>query len=175
MPQSSALPTYSALYAFGDSLADAGNFSILTAPTSTTRPVSPPYYSAQYDGVDASLFSNGPTWVQDVSVALGLGTLAPSLAGGTDFAYGGALTGATPQDNDAANLAISLPTQLAQFRAQVPNPSPDALYAVTIGSNDLTAILSNSGLTAQQQTDDVNAAVANEVSSSSGPARRPCW
>ena len=164
MPQSSALPTYSALYAFGDSLSDAGNLSILTRPTGTTRPVSPPYHSAQYGNVGANTFSNGPTWVQEVSIALGLGTLAPSLAGGTDFAYGGALTGPTPQNSSPATLAISLPTQLAQFKAQVPNPSANALYTVSAGANDLLAILSTSGLTAQQQTDDVNAAVANAVS-----------
>lgn len=163
MPQNSALPTFSALYAFGDSLSDGGNLSILTAPTGTTRPVSPPYYGAQYNGISANVFSNGPTWVQDVSVALGLGPLAPSLAGGTNFAYGGALTGPTPQNSDPAVLAISVPAQLAQFKAQVPNPSANALYAVSVGANDLTSILSNSDLTAQQQADDVNAAVANAV------------
>ncbi len=161
MPQSSALPTYSALYAFGDSLSDGGNLSILTSPTGTTRPVSPPYYSEQYGKVGGSVFSNGPTWVQEVSIALGLGTLAPSLTGGTDFAYGGALTGSTPQNASPATLAISLPAQLAQFKTQVPTPSANALYTVSVGANDLLAILSTPGLTAQQQTDDVNAAVAN--------------
>jgi phospholipase/lecithinase/hemolysin len=164
MPQSSALPTYSALYAFGDSLSDAGDLSILTTPTGTTRPVSPPYYSQKYGPVSGSVFSNGPTWVQDVSTALGLGTLAPSLAGGTDYAYGGALTGATPQNTDPAILAISLPTQLAQFKAQASKPSANALYTVSIGANDLLGILANTGLSAQQQSADVNAAVANEVS-----------
>lgn len=163
MPQSSALPTYSALYAFGDSLSDAGNVSILTTPTGTTRPVSPPYYGEQYNGINAKVFSNGPTWVQDVSVALGLGPLGPSLAGGTDFAYGGALTGATPQNSDPATLAISLSAQFAQFKAQVPNPSPNALYTLSVGANDLFSLLATSGLTAQQQADDVNAAVANAV------------
>ncbi len=166
MPQSSALPTYSALYAFGDSLSDAGNLSILTAPTGTTRPVSPPYYSQKYGPVSASVFSNGPTWVQDVSTALGLGlgTLAPSLAGGTDYAYGGAVTGAAPENTDPGVLAISLPTQLAQFKAQVPTPPANALYTVSIGANDLFGILANTGLSAQQQTADVDAAVANEIS-----------
>ena len=164
MPQSSALPTYSALYAFGDSLSDAGDLSILTAPTGTTRPVSPPYYSQKYGPVSGSVFSNGPTWVQDVSVALGLGTLAPSLAGGTDFAYGGAVTGSAPENTDAGVLAISLPTQLAQFKAQASAPSANALYAVSIGANDIFGILADASLSAQQQTADVNAAVANEVS-----------
>jgi hypothetical protein len=36
--------------------------------------------------------------VQNLSIALGLGTLKPSLIGGTDFAFGGAETGTTPQN-----------------------------------------------------------------------------
>jgi phospholipase/lecithinase/hemolysin len=92
---SSSLPTYSAIYAFGDSLSDAGNLSISTVGTT---PVSPPYYKQQYGILSGNVFSNGPTWVQNLSIALGLGKLAPSLAGGTDFAYGGAETGSTPQN-----------------------------------------------------------------------------
>ena len=111
------------------------------------------------------MFSNGPTWVQDLSVALGLGTLAPSLAGGTDFAYGGAETGPTPQ-----NAAI--PKIQATLAAGADRAIPDggaeaianALYTLSIGSNDLLDILATNGLTAQQQTTDVNDSVANEIS-----------
>ena len=110
------------------------------------------------------MFSNGPTWVQNLSLALNLGTLAPSLAGGTDFAYGGAETGSTPQNGgDLRIQAISLPTQLGQFKARVPAPSANALYTVSIGANDLLGILAKPNLTTQQQTADVNAAVANEI------------
>ncbi len=164
MPQSSALPTYSALYAFGDSLSDAGDLSLSTAPSGTALPVSPPYYSEKYGLVSGSVFSNGPTWVQDVSIALGLGTLAPSLTGGTDFAYGGAVTGSAPQNTDLTALVNSLPAQLTQFKTQVASPSANALYTVSVGGNDVLAILANAGLSAAQQTADVNAAVANEVS-----------
>jgi phospholipase/lecithinase/hemolysin len=110
MSQNSALPSYSAVYAFGDSLSDAGNVSITTSAAGATEPVSPPYYKEQYGPISGNVFSNGPTWVQDLSIALGLGTLAPSLAGGTDFAYGGAETGTTPQNaSDPEILALSLP------------------------------------------------------------------
>lgn len=164
MPQTPALAAYSALYAFGDSLSDAGNVSILRKATGTSQPVSPPYYEQQYGRIGATVFSNGPTWVQNLSLALGLGTLAPSLAGGTDFAYGGAQTGSTPQNSgDLTIQAISLQAQYGQFKTAVPNPAADALYTVLVGSNDLFAILAKPGLTAQQRTDDVNAAVANEV------------
>ncbi len=164
MPQSSALPVYSGLYAFGDSLSDAGNLSITTAAAGAPQPVSPPYYKQQYGPISGTVFSNGPTWAQNLSIALGLGTLAPSLAGGTDFAFGGAQTGPTPQNAGSPTIqAISLPGQLGQFQTRVPTPSANALYTVSIGSNDLLAILANPSLTAQQQTADVNAAVANEI------------
>ena len=165
MSQNSSLPTYSAIFAFGDSLADAGNLSIATTATGSTEPVSPPYFAEKYGSISGNVFSNGPTWVQNLSIALGLGTLKPSLIGGTDFAYGGAETGTTPQN--AGNLqiqAISLPAQVTQFHAAVPNPSSAALYTLSIGSNDLLDILANPGLTTQQQTTDVNDAVANEIS-----------
>ncbi len=164
MSQNPALAAYSALYAFGDSLSDAGNLSLLTTPTGTPRPVSPPYYKQQYGPISGSVFSNGPTWVQNLSLALGLGTLAPSLAAGTDFAYGGAETGSTPQNGgNLAIQAISLSAQFGQFKTAVLTPSANALYTVSIGANDLLGILANSSLTAQQQTADVNAAVANEI------------
>ena len=163
MPQSSALPAYGALYAFGDSLSDAGNVSILTGVVGT-EPVSPPYAQETYGSVTGNVFSNGPTWVQDLSGALGLGTLAPSLASGNDFAYGGAETGSTPQNSGNPQTALlSLPTQLQQFQAKVATPAAGALYTISIGANDLFDILSDTSLSTQQQTTDVNDAVANEI------------
>jgi phospholipase/lecithinase/hemolysin len=164
MSQNSAPPSYSAIYAFGDSLSDAGNLSITTSAAGATKPVSPPYYKEQYGPITGNVFSNGPTWVQDLSIALGLGTLAPSLAGGTDFGYGGAESGTTPQNaSDPEILAISLPAQIVEFQTAVSKPSPNALYTLSIGSNDLLDILASPGLTAQQQTTDVDDAVANEI------------
>ena len=163
MPENS-LPSYGAIYAFGDSLSDAGNLSITTTVTGATEPVSPPYFKTQYGPISGNVFSNGPTWVQDLSIALGLGTLAPSMAAGTDFAYGGAQTGSTPQNaSDPTIQAISLPTQLAEFQTGVHTPSASALYTLSIGSDDLLAILSTTGLSTSQQSTDVTDAVANEV------------
>ena len=69
---------YTALYAFGDSLTDTGNVSLATFGLLPAAPYA-----------DRS-FSNGPVWAQDLAQSLGLPPLQPSLAGGTDFAYGGA-------------------------------------------------------------------------------------
>ncbi|HUB50079.1 MAG TPA: SGNH/GDSL hydrolase family protein [Acetobacteraceae bacterium] len=149
---------YSAIYAFGDSLTDTGNVSLATAGL---LPVSPPY-------ADHS-FSNGPVWVQDLAQDLGLPALQPSLAGGTDFAYGGAQTGPTP--THTVN-PTDLTSQYAQFLAQVASPQPNALYTVWIGSNDVLDIAGDASLTPAQQQTDVQAAVNNEAAVISGLAAR---
>ncbi len=137
---------YTALYVFGDSLSDGGNAYL---GKGGTEPVSPPY---------AGVFSNGPVWAQDLSQKLGLGTLKPSLAGGTDFAVGGAQTGTTPLHTAALG---DLPSQLTAYQAAVTAPQPHALYSVWIGANDLSAILADPGLTQTQISADVAAAVNN--------------
>lgn len=147
---------YPAIYAFGDSLTDTGNVSLATAGM---VPVSPPY-------ADRS-FSNGPVWVQDLAQDLGLPPLKPSLAGGTDFAYGGAKTGQTP--NHGLN-PTDLTSQYTQFLQQSPSPQPGALYAVWIGANDVLDIANDGSLTSQQQQVDVKDAVNNEVAAIGGLA-----
>lgn len=141
--------SYGAFYAFGDSLTDTGNASLATFGM---VPVSPPY-------ADRS-FSNGPVWAQDLAQTLGLPQLQPSLAGGTDFAFGGAHAGQTL----AHTLnPTDLPGQYGQFLAQVPSPQPNALYGIWIGSNDVFDIADNTSLTSDQQTQAVSAAVDNEM------------
>jgi phospholipase/lecithinase/hemolysin len=117
---------YTALFAFGDSLSDAGNDWIVDGHTD---PVSP-YYQGH--------FSNGLTWVEDLSHMLGLGTLKPSLAGGNDFAFGGAETG--PTAIEAVNPGDLL-FQVAQYAALHPKPTGGALYTLDIGGNDIDKAL----------------------------------
>jgi phospholipase/lecithinase/hemolysin len=162
---------FSTIYAFGDSLSDAGNDSVLTSTFASTEPVSPPYYHTNVPIVggiaseSATVFSNGPVWVQDLSVPLGLGTLEPSLLGGNDFAYGGAETGNTPQNSGNDTIGgINVPTQLSEFSAVSESNVSTALFTLSIGGNDIFDILSNTSLTAAQQATDVSDAVANEVS-----------
>src|ERR1700753_3111955 len=69
---------YSNIYAFGDSLSDAGNISLATLGT---VPVGSIYSEGR--------FSNGNVWVQDLAQMLHAPAVKPSLAGGTDYAYGG--------------------------------------------------------------------------------------
>ncbi len=120
---------YTALYSFGDSLSDVGNVYLATGG----QQPSAPYFDGR--------FSNGPNWIDDLASDYGLSPVLPSLAGGTDYAYGGARSGA----NTAAPLsgsAASVPTldqQVLQFTAtHTPAPSA-ALYTVWSGANDLLA------------------------------------
>ena len=113
--------SFNAIYVFGDSLSDAGNAFIASGGALPA----PPY--------SAGRFTNGPVWVQDLSSSLGLAPVTASLAGGTDYAVGGAESGnANPGD---------LSSQLAAFKAANPVANSNGLYTIWIGANDLNAIL----------------------------------
>jgi len=120
--------SYSALYAFGDSLSDVGNAYLATAGAAPASP----YVNGR--------FSNGPIWLDDVAARLGLAPLQPSLAGGTDYAVGGAVSGTTP----AATAGLGdLPWQIGAFAALHPAADPKALYTVWAGANDLLTALAS--------------------------------
>jgi len=147
--------SYSGIYAFGDSLSDAGNVYTATGGTIPGAPYS--------DG----RFTNGPVWVQDLSTSLGLGSLTASLQGGNDFAYGSAMTGSLP-GYTAEPQDLTGPTgQISQFEALHPSANPTALYTIWIGSNDLSYILSNAGTPAAAAADaavavsNIDAAIAS--------------
>jgi GDSL-like Lipase/Acylhydrolase len=89
-----------------------------------------PYYQGH--------FSNGLTWVEDLSNMLGLGTLKPSLAGGNDFGFGGAETGPTAIEGvNPGDLLF----QVAQDAVLHPTPVGGALYTLDIGGNDIDKAL----------------------------------
>jgi phospholipase/lecithinase/hemolysin len=140
---------YSRIYAFGDSLSDAGNDYIVSLGILPTGFI----YS---DG----RFSNGPVWVQDLAKDLGLPAVTPSLAGGTDFAYGGAETGSETLHSVSP---LDLPSQLAQFLVEDQHPSANALYTLSIGANDVIDAIGDYAKSAATATADVVAAVKNEV------------
>src|SRR5271154_4079878 len=117
---------YTALFAFGDSLSDAGNDYLIDGRTDPVYP----YYQGH--------FSNGLTWVEDLSNMLGLPTLKPSLAGGNDFAFGGAETGPTAIEGvNPGDLLF----QVAQYGLLHSTPVGGALYTLDIGGNDIIKAL----------------------------------
>jgi phospholipase/lecithinase/hemolysin len=124
-----ASAAYTSIFAFGDSLSDAGN---LFSESAGMIPLAP--YA---DGH----FSNGPTWVEDLSQMLGLGPMKPFLTSndGTNYAFGGAQTGPTdinPFDPNSP-VHIDLPDQISAFNLVDPNPVKGALYTLDIGANDI--------------------------------------
>lgn len=114
--------TPSRLVVFGDSLSDMGNIDDATLGVVPGR--------TYFDG----RFSNGPAWVEWLATGLGAGPLAPSTAGGDNFAYGGAQTSGA---SGFGGLFIrDLDEQLSDWRASR-TVDPHALYVVWAGANDL--------------------------------------
>ncbi len=126
----------SQLVIFGDSLADTGNNAALVdlglfgAPPGSRTPTPIPSSSFIPDLPYATnRYSNGPVWTDQFAAALGL-SATNSLAGGTNFAFGGALTGPGGQ-------VPSLLNQVGQFLGATGGVAPSsALYVVEGGGND---------------------------------------
>ena len=156
-----ASASYSSLFIFGDSLSDTGNnafvFDLVGAsqgiPPGTLRTPVPTADNSfipdfPYATAVGGRYSNGPVWAESFAAALGLSATASNL-GGTNYAYGGAVTGPlgnpNPFANFPANFPLSLTTQAATFFGQHPQAPTDALYVVAGGGNDARAILTQAG------------------------------
>lgn len=131
------------LYVFGDSLSDGGNSGLVsqqfTGGAFTYPP--PPYYNGQY--------SNGPVAVEYLWQAYNPGSTSftPSLAGGTNYAIGGATSGlanynsvnpSAPGFVQPAYDNLGNNWQLQTFTAQHPVFDPaTSLFVVWLFPNDL--------------------------------------
>ena len=126
-----AIPTYSNIYVFGDSYCDVGNIFIATGGAEPAAP----YYNGR--------FSNGPIWIEHVAGALGL-PMKPALAGGTDYAFGGAWATA-PQSIPGGGVIPSVPQQVELYLSNNKgNADPNALYILEGGGNDILDTTSGS-------------------------------
>lgn len=116
-------PVFTAIYVFGDSYCDTGNVFLATRGTQPA----PPYFNGR--------FSDGPLWIDHIASARNL-PIAPSLAGGTDFAFAGAhVTGPVP--TPFGNLP-SVPQQVLLYLSQHGGKAdPNALYVIEGGGNDI--------------------------------------
>jgi phospholipase/lecithinase/hemolysin len=122
---------YNELVVLGDSLSDQGNVYTITGTL-----IPPPEYT---DGTHSGRFTNGLNYIDYLAPGLGL-TVAPSVLGGTNYAYGGARTDSHPL---AAFGALSL---LGQRNAYIVSlggmdANQDALHVVWAGANDLRDII----------------------------------
>jgi len=131
IPFSGALAGYSSLFVFGDSLSDSGNNAVALAPGVTPVPISGnsfiptfPYASGRY--------TNDQVWAQIVATSLGL-SANPSLLGGSDHAFGGALTGTTPPGGFPPSLELQVGFFLSQYGPMIPG---NALYVVEGGGDN---------------------------------------
>jgi phospholipase/lecithinase/hemolysin len=119
-----AAQTYDAIYVFGDSYCDVGNIYIATKHA---EPLSPPYYQGR--------FSNGPIWVDHLAGTFKL-PMVPELAGGTDYAFGGALLledEVTPEGT-IPSVFSQVDLYLAKHGGKA---DPNALYVLEGGGNDI--------------------------------------
>jgi phospholipase/lecithinase/hemolysin len=134
--------TASSFVVFGDSLVDAGNIWIATGGA----------IPASSQGYVGGRFTNGATFIDYMSLAHFGTPTAPSLAGGSNFSFGGA-RGA---QNDQISPGVAIPglqTQLGMYLAASGGAvDPNALYVINFGNNDVNAIESGDteGLTVPQ-------------------------
>lgn len=138
-----AQSSFSAVYLFGDSLSDGGNnalvFGGLTGPNPSSATFIPslPYAAA---AGNRPTYSNGPVWFNSFASGLGLSAYAaPSLAGGGNYAFGGARTtvngGGVPPFIPAP-FPASVQTQLNGYLSGNA-VSSSALYVIAGGGNDV--------------------------------------
>jgi len=105
------------LIVFGDSLCDGGNAYALRGDAAFTCP---PHWRGRR--------CDGPVWVEQLAERLGLPPLRHSLAGGTNYAYGGCRSGAGLSPKGMPNL-------LEQVADLAPSREP-ALVVLRAGAND---------------------------------------
>lgn len=133
------------MFVFGDSLSDGGNSGLLTQAFTGNPDVvfpPPPYAGGRY--------SNGPTAVEQLWNLYNTdGGLHPSLAGGTNFAVGGATTGAesfnavngnVPAGLQPAFAGVGAAWQLEQFQEYAASNSFDpetSLFVIWLFPNDV--------------------------------------
>ena len=123
-----ATPDYDALVVFGDSYCDVGNLFLATGGAEPTAP----YYNGR--------FSNGPIWLDHVAGFLGV-PLQPSLAKGTDYAFGGAWV----TQSQSVTGVPSVPEQVGMYLLQHGGKAdPNALYILEGGGNDILDTTSGS-------------------------------
>ena len=147
---------FSKVIVFGDSLSDAGNISLASNPA-----IQPPLEFTTNPGHVA---------VQDLAGSIGY-TLGPSLAGGSDYAWGGAgvLT-------NSPGTPAAVPTITDQVGAYLAAGSvdPHALYSIWGGANDIFYAATSAGAaaTAQQLIQQNVAARRSGRVAPDGPGRR---
>ena len=132
----SSQAAFSGLYVFGDSVSDSGNNALAIGINASQVITGNGYVPIQ--PYASGVYSNGPVWATSFASALGLGAV-PSLAGGGNFAFGGATTGI---DGAAGGFPPSLRSQLNLYLGGSGGvAAPGALYVIAGGGNNVRTVL----------------------------------
>lgn len=128
-----AASAYSNLVIFGDSLSDSGNNALVLGINGGQVVTGNTYVPTQPYG--EGTYSDGEVWATGFAAALGLQAL-PSLAGGSNYAYGGAVTrgGVFPP---------SLRDQVGLYLGSTPADAADTLFVIAGGGNNARDALQN--------------------------------
>lgn len=120
--------SFSKLYVFGDSLSDTGNAYLASGGGGEFGPdgsyPTPPYFNGR--------ITNGPVYVEYLADGLGL-SATPSLLGGGNHAFGGAMTGSGFSPQGVPNIG----TQIDGFLLGGPAIDGSELFVVWGGANDI--------------------------------------
>ncbi|HJP99057.1 MAG TPA: autotransporter domain-containing protein [Rhodanobacteraceae bacterium] len=155
-PQPITASTHAGLFdnivVFGDSLTDNGNLSLASGLPQIMRFTTNP----------------GQTGIEDLADYFGV-PLSPGLAGGSDFAFGGA--GILNNSPGTPSTVPTLPSQLGTYLQATSNRAdPNTLYTVWGGANDVFYAATSAGAAAQAQQliqqniqQQVQLAIANNV------------
>jgi phospholipase/lecithinase/hemolysin len=116
------------IVSFGDSLSDMGNFYAATGGAA-------PPSSLNYDD---GRFSNGLNWLGYLAKDLGVAAPTASSSGGTDYAYGGAMTGTGTTVSTFLGVTATVPNIGTQIDTYLASNTPTAgqLFTIWGGAND---------------------------------------
>lgn len=123
-----AAPHPDQIVVFGDSLVDAGNIFLATGGSASTNTFNNPSR-----GYFPGRFTNGPDYTDLLSQRLYGRLSTPSLAGGNNYAFGGATVVANndPVPDLAAQVGVYTAGHVVDSKA---------LYVINLGGNDVFAI-----------------------------------
>ncbi|MCH8685318.1 SGNH/GDSL hydrolase family protein [Pedomonas mirosovicensis] len=150
----SATP-YSEIYVFGDSLVDAGNIGIVS-------PGTPPGAAGYFNG----RFTNGPVYTDLLYQARFGSYMAPSLAGGTNYAFGGARAVDNSGYPSGGDQIPDLAAQLDLYAMNSGGTADSgALYIINIMGNDVFAVMNGNtnGLDPTAYAAQVAAVMAEQI------------
>ncbi len=140
---------YTNLYVFGDSLVDAGNTQIALVGSGESDPA--PATEGYFNG----RFTNGPDYVDLLNQQMFGSYTRPSLAGGNNFAFGGAL--ARNNGDPIPDLRLQVNSYFARSGGTA---DANALYIINVGGNDLFSAAVNPSLLPTFKADSIDVITA---------------